>query len=165
MHEQLGDFLFDATRELIKEYNEGWKKFTMMVFFIVTCVCFIFDITAFFFGIAWMSNNYTAFSYAGCLILCVSSVMVTLDLYYVIWICSMFFKFPLDVAQELIQALIGFPTKLNARFDIVIEVPKKAGSKSTKGKKGKEQDDDAVDDPDTAAKPAAGAKPSSKPKK
>lgn len=48
--------------------------------------------------------------------LCFSSVFVSLDLYYIIWVLSFRFKMPSEYSTEIITALIGLPIKLKKRF-------------------------------------------------
>jgi hypothetical protein len=48
--------------------------------------------------------------------LCFSSVFLSLDLYYIIWVVSFKFKMPSEYSTEIITALIGLPIKMKKRF-------------------------------------------------
>jgi hypothetical protein len=65
-----------------------------------------------------MSNNYTIFSYSGTFILILSSVFLTLDLFFIIWAISFMIKLPSPQNGPVVLALtVGVFTKLNALFE------------------------------------------------
>lgn len=82
----------------------------VLVYFILTCCCFWCDIINFFRGVALITgNDYYLWSYSACVILIVSSVFVTLDVYYIVWVASHKIKLPLSLGGLICQAIIGFP--------------------------------------------------------
>lgn len=101
---------------------------TVRIYFILSCVQFFLDLPAFFFGVAYTTNDFDERSYGGCLCLCMSSVFLSLDLYYILWACSMLIKFESPLGSNLVKALIGFPTGLGGMLGIV---PTKKGGKSS----------------------------------
>lgn len=64
-----------------------------------------------------MSNNETIFSYPGAFILILSSIFLSLNLFYIIWAISFMIKLPTPINGTVVLALtVGVFTKVNAFF-------------------------------------------------
>lgn len=111
---------------MYKIFNEKIVKLPVMSYFFLTVACFIFDLIVFFVALSYLGNDYDVYSYAATLMLTLSSVWMSLDLFYIIWACSFFFKIPSPYDRMLIEAVIGFPTKIGKELGVVEEKPVKA---------------------------------------
>ena len=108
----------------------------MLVYFVLTCVCFLSDVVSFFVAISMFGNDETEYSFAGVGLLALSALYFSLDLYYLIWIASQKMKLPDYVSTQVILALLGLFSKLNAQMGVVIEkAVKKANQKPEANKK------------------------------
>lgn len=108
-HSEFGAFMKLSAMHAFTKFTENVIKFPVMTYFIVTCLMLIIDTMDFFIGVSFMSNDYLPWSYAGCLILILSSVFMTLDLYYIVWAASHMIRLPSPTNLNLVLALIGFP--------------------------------------------------------
>ena len=101
----------------LKKLDDSVKKY-VLTYFILTCVCFWLDVINFFRGVALLSgNDYYLWSYSACVLLVVSSVFVTLDVFYIVWVASHKIKLSESVGGLVCQALMGFPSKLLKTFE------------------------------------------------
>ena len=80
--------LIEAIKILYQQYTVSVVKFPLMGYFILTCMQFVFDLIVFFIGLAVMGNDYDGNSYVSVLFLTLSSVFMSLDLFYILWVCS-----------------------------------------------------------------------------
>lgn len=113
----MGDKLLEATGTMYQMY--GGQKLSVIlviVYFVLSCVQFVLDMIVFFYALVYVKNDFDENSYPGALILALSSVFMSLDLYYIIWVLSFKFKMPSDYSTEIITALMGFPIKMKKRF-------------------------------------------------
>lgn len=60
----------------------------MLIYAIVTVVCLVLDLIAFFIGVSYFSNDMSEYSYAGVSSVFLAAIFITLDLYYIIWVAS-----------------------------------------------------------------------------
>lgn len=135
--EQFPELVESALKTLFQQYDQPAIVYTTMSYFILTCIQFIFDLITFFVGCSFMKNDYDEYSYAGAMICCLSSVFLSLDLYYILWACSMLIKFENPTNHNLVQALIGFPQKLRKQFGIEPVKKESSSSSNAKGTDGK----------------------------
>ena len=133
-HQDLGEKLNAATETMFKQYNDKLIVIPVIVYFVLTCLQFVLDFVVFCVALAYMSDDVNTESYAAALMLCLSSVFISLDLYYIIWVASFKFKMPTEYSVEVITALIGFPTKLRKRYPgaVVASTTKSSGSKGSR---------------------------------
>jgi len=132
-HEDFGAFMLSHARAYLKSFNTMKIPLFLMIYFLLSLVCFIFDLIAFFIGVSLMSNeistytdyetitsegvktetvyNYTvtAEAFGGPIVLILESIFLTLSLWYIIWIISCLIKLPGSISGMVAQTLIGFP--------------------------------------------------------
>lgn len=107
-----GAFMQLSAMHAFTRFTENIVKIPLLVYFILTMVMFIADVINFFVGVTFLSNVESEWSYAGCMILILSSIFITLDLYYLVWAASHVFRLPMPTSLNLVLALIGIPQKL-----------------------------------------------------
>lgn len=107
-----------------------------MIYFILSILCFLFDVIAFFIGVSLINNEISSFSdytylsgtgtvietrydysitaeaYGAPIVLILESLFLTLSLWYVIWAVSYLIKLPSNISGMVVLSLIGFPQKL-----------------------------------------------------
>lgn len=115
-HEMFGAFILSSAQKSLKKVSDTLSKL-LLAYFILTCISFMFDIVDFFIGVSYLQNGVTEYSYGATCILILSSIFVTLDLYYIIWAVSFKIKLPSSLSGVVIQALIGIFKNLNAIFE------------------------------------------------
>ena len=108
----------------------------LMIYTILSLVCFLFDVIAFFVGVSLMSNEIstwsdyeyldgtgtsiesrydyviTAEAYGAPIVLILESLFLTLSLWYIIWAVTYMIKLPSSIGSMVVMSLIGFPQKL-----------------------------------------------------
>jgi len=123
--EEFGQFVTEATKTMVTAYTEKLVNIPIIVYFILTCVMFILDLVVFFVGVSLLSNDFEEYSYGSVMMLTISSVFMSFDLYYIIWATSFFFKMPDSLNRKVIEALIGFGQKIKNDLGIVHVVEEK----------------------------------------
>lgn len=115
-------YLITAANIGAKKFNEECGKF-LMIYAILTLVCWIFDISAFFVAVRGydlvQDTNESAFSIVSQLYL--AFIFLIVDLYYFAWIASIKLKLPNYASTYMTLGLLGYMKKilesLNAKVD------------------------------------------------
>ena len=140
-NEKLPDFMLNASAHMFNVFKDAKVTLFVMIYFILTCVCFLFDLIVFFIALGNFKPEVGDESYAGVLLLTLSSVWVSIDLFYVLFAASFLFKITDEdgVNRMFMELIMGFPSKLTALIDpegkIIQQAPAKAPAKP-KGEKG-----------------------------
>lgn len=90
-----------------------------MIYVILTQVCLLLDLIDFFIGVSKFNQKYFLtndlpdyISYGSVVILVVSTIYITLDVYYTIWAVSQYLKLPASYSRPVMLALFGVFTTL-----------------------------------------------------
>ena len=81
------------------------SKILLLVYTILTLVCLILDLVAFFISVSFFAYDNAAFPATG--MVCLSAVFLCCDLYYIIWIVATKSKFPDWMSRYVLEGLIG----------------------------------------------------------
>lgn len=105
---QLAKHMEMAGSECLKEIMTT-SKVLLLVYFILTVVCLIMDLIAFFISVGYFAvhaaASTTSFPATG--MICLSAVFLCCDLYYIIWIVATKSKFPDWMSKYVFLGLIG----------------------------------------------------------
>ena len=81
-----------------------------MIYVILTSVCGILDVIDFFVGVARFGNQFYDNTYGAICILVISSVFITLDMYYAVWVIAQSIKLPPAFSKSVVLAMLGIFT-------------------------------------------------------
>lgn len=104
----------------------------LIIYFLLTLFCFIWDLVCFFIAVAWNSNEVYDWSYCVANMLTFASIFVTCDLFYIIWSTGHLIKLPAPYNSQVVLALLGFYSKLLSHFPKDPKPEKKPSSKPDK---------------------------------
>jgi hypothetical protein len=113
-HEDFGAFMKGHARAYLKKLVTMKIPLFLMIYFLLSCVCFIFDLIAFFIGVSLMTNDPTKFdyeyliengfelelsmeAYGAPIVLILESVFLMLSLWYIVWVVSYMIKLPKSI--------------------------------------------------------------------
>jgi len=134
-NEKLPDFLLSASAHMFNTFKDARVTLFVMIYFILTCVCFLFDLIVFFIALGNFKPEVGEESYAGVLLLTVSAVWMSIDLFYILFAASFLFKVTDEegINRMLMETFMGFTGKLSAKLDpegkIIQQAPPKAAAK------------------------------------
>jgi len=108
---QLAKHMEMAGRDCLNELM-ATSKTLLLVYFILTILCFVLDLVAFFIAVgkfaASSGTPTAAFPATG--MICLAAVFLCCDLYYIIWIVATKSKFPTWMSKHVFMGLLGLFT-------------------------------------------------------
>jgi hypothetical protein len=106
---ELAKHMSIAGESSLKEIMNS-SKLLLLLYFVLTAVCLILDVVAFFFGVGFFANHTEGTSttaFPATAMVCLSSVFLCCDLYYIIWVIATKSKFPDWMSKFVFMGLLG----------------------------------------------------------
>ena len=115
--------LEEITKYAVMGINSSIKKFSvtgrrlLLAYSLISALCVILDLIDFFIGVALFSSQFYDGTYGAVCILVISSVFLTLDFYYYVWIVAQSLKLPSDFKRSVVLAFAGIFTQLQTAIN------------------------------------------------
>jgi hypothetical protein len=98
-----------GVQKSLRKFSSAGSKF-LIGYFAVTSLCIILDVVDFFIGVARFSTHFYDGTYGAICILVISSIFITLDLYYYVWAFAQSIKLPAAFKKSVVLATLGIFT-------------------------------------------------------
>jgi len=105
--------LEEITKYAVKGVQKSLQKFSasgarlLIAYVLVTSLCVLLDVIDFFIGVARFSTQFYDGTYGAICILVISSIFITLDLYYYVWVVAQSLKLPSAFKKSVVLATFG----------------------------------------------------------
>lgn len=132
--DQFGGLIKRSAEHSLKAFASATKLW-LMIYFVLTIVCLIFDVVCFFIGVSWNSNLSYDWSYCVANILVFASVYIACDLFYIVWASSYIVKLPSPLNVHVVMGLLGIYKSLLGNFPTDEPVNKANKNEAAKDKR------------------------------
>jgi len=103
-------FLEQGASQSAEKFEKAAGSF-LKIYFLLTIICIILDLCAFFSGVG-KYGQVDESVYAGVAIIVLAFVFLALDFYFFLWVISVRMKLPLNARSFVLWALLGFASKM-----------------------------------------------------
>ena len=114
-------YLLLTAKDALNDFTTQTKKW-IILYFVMTIVCLIFDITEFFLQVKDFARVQSAFADLSLVI--IASIYLFIDWFYLLWITSLSYKFPSYISVLFIKSLFGVAETIHRALGNYIDTRK-----------------------------------------
>ena len=109
--EEITKYAVMGVQKSLRKFSSAASKL-MLVYVLITSLCGNLDVIDFFVWVARFSTHFYDVTYGAICNLVISSVFITLDLYYYVWAIAQSIKLPPAFQKSVVLASLGIFTQL-----------------------------------------------------
>ena len=116
--ETIMNYILRGAQDALKHFTGMTKKW-LTAYFLATMICTIMDLVQFFNRLPKLHKAREAFSDLSLILLAV--IFIFINFYYVLWMISLFFKFPQYVNSAFLRAILGAVEDIHYKLGNLIQ--------------------------------------------